>query len=309
MGTNKKSQLIKSLLSGKLTKDKRQRFLKLESVEKEIEKQWDKSGKNMVNPMLKEQIWRKIKLRSTEKPENKVNIGLWSFLAASVAILLVVGGLWFNSYNPPSELIKVIAKENRIHILPDSSKVWMQAGSSIQYSKAFHKERKVWLSGNSLFEVYRHKGSTFQVYINKAFIEVKGTCFLIKQNNATENEIMLFHGKIEFCVESSGLRTAMKPLQKMRYNPNTAQTELEEIVNINWENGKYKFTDIPLAELIQAINQMHNADITLGKEVNQESAFTGSIRYDESLDDIISKICFSLNLRKEEKNNKTIIRK
>lgn len=309
MGTNKKSQLIKSLLSGKLTKDKRQRFLKLESVEKEIEKQWDKSGKNMVNPMLKEQIWRKIKLRSTEKPENKVNIGLWSFLAASVAILLVVGGLWFNSYNPPSELIKVIAKENRIHILPDSSKVWMQAGSSIQYSKAFHKERKVWLSGNSLFEVYKQEGSAFQVYINKAFIEVKGTCFLIKQNNATENEIMLFHGRIEFCVESSGLRTAMKPLQKMRYNPSTAQTELEDIVNINWENGKYKFTDIPLAELIQAINQMHNADITLGKEVNQESAFTGSIRYDESLDDIISKICFSLNLRKEEKNNKTIIRK
>lgn len=207
------------------------------------------------------------------------------------------------------ELVKVEAIQSRIYTLPDSTKVWMKSGSSIQYPKEFNKNRKVWLSGNSLFEVRKHEGSTFQVFIDKAFIEVKGTCFLIKQNNTTENEIMLFHGKIEFCVESNGQRTIMKPLQKMIYNPSTAQTEIKEIINIKWENGKYKFTDAPLADLIQVISQMHEADITLGKDVNQESSFTGSIRYDESLEDIISKICFSLNLKKEKKNNKIIIQK
>lgn len=208
-----------------------------------------------------------------------------------------------------NELVKVIATQSRTYILPDSTKVWMKSGSSIQYPKEFNKNRKVWLSGNSLFEVRKQEGSTFQVFINKAFIEVKGTCFLIKQNNTTENEIMLFHGKIEFCVESNGQRTIMKPLQKMIYNPSTAQTEIKELINIKWENGKYKFIDTPITDLIQVINQMHDADITLGKDVNQESAFTGSIRYDESLEDIISKICFSLNLKREEKNNKIIIQK
>ena len=47
-----------------------------------------------------------------------------------------------------------------------------------------------------IFEVYKHEGSFFQVHINKAFIEVKGTCFQIKQTNAEKNEITLFHGKL-----------------------------------------------------------------------------------------------------------------
>ena len=196
-----------------------------------------------------------------------------------------------------------------MYTLPDSSKVWMEPGSSIQYTKAFNKERKVWLSGNSLFEVYKHEGSTFQVHINKAFIEVKGTCFLVKQDDIKQNEITLFHGKIEFNVESTGQKTVMKPLQRVIYNPRNAEMRVEQITNIKWENGKYNFTDIPLQELISIINQMYNSDVTLAKGINHESAFTGSIRYDEPLEDVVNKICFTLNLNKEEHANKIIIKK
>ncbi|WP_230585037.1 DUF4974 domain-containing protein, partial [Bacteroides fragilis] len=42
-------------------------------------------------------------------------------------------------------------------------------------------------------------------------------------------------------------------------------------------------------------------------KVNKNCAFTGSIRYDESLEDVIDKICFSLNLRKKEINHEIII--
>lgn len=313
MKQSKKSNLIKRLLSDKLTTHERESYADLEPIKNEIKKQWETSAEKPVDLKIKEQIWKKVKAKCHKENNGKVHVELiWYFAAASVAILLTIGGLWMNSPSDKlqmDELVKVIATQSRTYILPDSTKVWMESGSSIQYPKEFNQSRKVWLSGNSLFEVSKHEGSTFQVFIEKAFVEVKGTCFLIKQNHTTENEIMLFHGKIEFCVESSGQRTIMKPLQKLIYNPSTAQTEIEEIINIKWEDGKYKFTDVPLTELIQIINQMHEADITLGKDVNQESAFTGSIRYDESLEDIISKICFSLNLKKEEKNNKIIIQK
>ena len=162
---------------------------------------------------------------------------------------------------------------------------------------------------NSLFEVYKHEGSTFQVYIDKAFIEVKGTCFHIKQTDAEKNEITLFRGKIEFNVESTGQKTVMKPLQRVIYNPRNAEMRVEQITNIKWENGKYNFTDIPLQELISIINQMYNSDVTLAKGINHESAFTGSIRYDEPLEDVVNKICFTLNLNKEEHANKIIIKK
>lgn len=232
--------------------------------------------------------------------------------AASVAILLLIGGLWMilgDNKAEMNELVRIEAQQSMMYILPDSTKVWMKPGSSIQFAKDFNKDRKVWLSGNSLFEVYKHEGSTFQVYIDKAFIEVKGTCFHIKQTDAEKNEITLFRGKIEFNVESTGQKTVMKPLQRVIYNPRNAEMRVEQITNIKWENGKYNFTDIPLQELISIINQMYNSDVTLAKGINHESAFTGSIRYDEPLEDVVNKICFTLNLNKEEHANKIIIKK
>ena len=85
--------------------------------------------------------------------------------AASVAILLLIGGLWMilgDNKAEMNELVRIEAQQSMMYILPDSTKVWMKPGSSIQYAKDFNKDRKVWLSGNSLFEVYKHEGSTFQ---------------------------------------------------------------------------------------------------------------------------------------------------
>lgn len=311
MDINEKKNLIKSLLSGRLTKQQRKYFAGLEPVDKEIKKQWDESGNRLVDMAIKEQIWKKVKARCEQKKNNKVLVELrWYFAAASIALLFTIGGFWLSSRGDQikDELIKVTAQHSRMYVLPDSTKVWMEAGSSIQYAKTFVNNRKVWLSGNSLFEVYKHAGSNFQVYIDRAFIEVKGTCFHVKQNNTQKNEITLFRGKIEFNVESTGEKTIMKPLQRVIYNPDNAQTSIEQITNIQWENGKYNFTDIPLQELIRTINQMYGSSITLAKDINHESAFTGSIRYDEPLEDVIDKICFSLNLKKEAHTNETIIK-
>ena len=253
-----RKRLIKSLLSGRLSKKQRKAFADLESVNIEIKKQWNESGNRAADMAIKEQIWKKVKTKCEYRKNNRV----------------LVEPRWY-----------------------------------FQYTKAFNKERKVWLSGNSLFEVYKHEGSTFQVYIDKAFIEVKGTCFHIKQTDAEKNEITLFRGKIEFNVESTGQKTVMKPLQRVIYNPRNAEMRVEQITNIKWENGKYNFTDIPLQELISIINQMYNSDVTLAKGINHESAFTGSIRYDEPLEDVVNKICFTLNLNKEEHANKIIIKK
>lgn len=306
-----KKSLIKSLLSGRLTKKQRREFADLEPVDIEIRKQWNESGNSLVNVEIKEQIWKKVKNRCEYKERNQVPVELrWYFAAASLALLLTIGGFWLklNGDKIADEFIKITTQQSQMYTLPDSTKVWMEPGSAIRYAKTFDKDRKVWLSGNSLFEVYKHEGSTFQVYIDKAFIEVKGTCFHVKQTNAEKNEITLFNGKIEFNVEATGQRTIMKPLQKVIYNPSNAETRIEQIANIKWENGKYNFTDIPLQELISIINQMYNSYVILDKGLNHESAFTGSIRYDEPLEDVVNKICFTLNLNKEEHANRIIIK-
>lgn len=306
MNKDERKRLIKSLLSGRLSKQRRKEYADLDSVDKELKSQWDESGNKMVDMKIKEQIWKKVKSRCENNKSGKVHVEpMWYFVAASITLLFTIGGIWFGMTGDQltDELIEVAAHQNRMYVLPDSTKVWMDAGSTIKYSKAFAKNRKVWLEGNSLFEVTKQKENTFKVYIDKAFIEVKGTCFLVKQSNAKRNEITLFNGKIEFNVKSTGEKTIMKPMQRVIYNPAKAETKIEKVANIKWENGKYNFTDIPLQELINTINDKYSSNITLAKDINQESAFTGSIRYDEPLEDVIEKICFSLNLTKEVHEN------
>ncbi len=306
-----KRSLIKSLLSGRLTRKQRKDFADLEPINIEIRKQWNESGNRHVSVEIKEQIWEKIKDRCDYKKRNQVLVKLGRYcVAASLALLLTIGGFWLKSNGDKieDEFIKITAQQSQMHTLPDSTKIWMEPGSAIKYAKRFDKDRKVWLSGNSLFEVCKHKKSIFQVYIDKAFIEVKGTCFHVKQTNTERNEITLFNGKIEFNVEANGQRIVMKPLQKMIYNPTNAETRIEPIANIKWENGKYNFIDIPLQELISIVNQMYNSDVILDQCINHESAFTGSIRYDEPLEDVVNKICFTLNLNKEEHANRIIIK-
>ena len=170
-----KMNLIKGLLSGRLTKKQRRGYAELESVDKELKIQWNESGNKTIDLKIKEQIWEKVKARCIDRKKDKVLSELrWYFAVASLALLLTIGGLWVNSVrnNIEDEFIKVIAQQNQMYILPDSTKVWMEPGSSIKYAKAFNQKREVWLEGNSFFDVYNQEGSFFQVHIIKSFIVV-----------------------------------------------------------------------------------------------------------------------------------------
>ena len=47
--------------------------------------------------------------------------------------------------------------------------------------------------------------------------------------------------------------------------------------------------------------------MSLVRKFTEQSSFTGSIRYDESLNDVIEKLCFSLNLTYKNQNNEIVI--
>lgn len=158
-----------------------------------------------------------------------------------------------------------------------------------------------------MFHVRKQHGNTFKVYIDKAFIEVKGTRFLVDKKEAGNNEIMLFNGCVEFNVEATGKQIVMKPMEKIFYNSVNAEIGIRKIENIEWQDGKFKFDAMPLNRLISIINQMYHANIVYeGKD--ETSPFSGTIRQEEALDDIILKICFLMNLKEERVGNTIIIR-
>jgi ferric-dicitrate binding protein FerR (iron transport regulator) len=71
-------------------------------------------------------------------------------------------------------------------ILPDGTRVWLNAASSIRFPTSFEGERTVTMTGEAYFEVAHDNAHPFKVNAASLFIEVLGTHFNVK---AYANEV------------------------------------------------------------------------------------------------------------------------
>lgn len=302
-------RLIKDLFKDKLKRPEINKLSEIDMVEQRMKNQWIKCNER-VDPKIGEQIWTKI------QKEYKMSAGKrylfrirQPLIAACVTLALIIGGYFLYMVIPAldrQEFVEILAESDMLYVLPDSSKVWMHPGSTIRYVKDFTKNRKVWLKGSSLFEIHKYPGSKFRVHIEQAFIEVKGTKFLVEKTEDGKDEITLFHGCIAFKAERTGEEITMKPLQRILYDPSDSKIQTRNIENIEWQYGKFKFNAMPLKQLLHIVNQIYNTHIIFeGKE--ESSPFSGTIRQDESLKDVVDKICFIMNLHKRTFNDSIII--
>lgn len=268
-------------------------------IEEEVENESDVAVGNL--------IWNKIDKR-LHVSRRFYRLKVVSSVAASVAILFLAGWTYFMWGNRLSdEMLIVEAAESRNYILPDGSKVWMEAGSRIECAGDFSENRNVKLEGNSTFEVLKQNGKPFRVYLANSCIEVKGTCFSVNQDIAEANVITLYNGRIDF-ISAGKEAVELYPSQQLVYDSVKLKSTVKPISsNICWENGDFRFSEIALSELVDFIGQKYRVSIEL--EGLKKLNITGRIHYDETLDLVIKKICFSLKLNYRFVNNKYVLYK
>jgi ferric-dicitrate binding protein FerR (iron transport regulator) len=100
-------------------------------------------------------------------------------------------------------------------LLPDGTKVWLNAGSRLSYdSDMLRKDiRAVTLSGEAFFDVAKDKDRCFVIHTDKIAIRVLGTAFNVKaypRDKITETTLM--RGSVELTVNN-------KPYQKIVLKP------------------------------------------------------------------------------------------
>ena len=257
---------------------------------------------------IEEEIWTNITdVCWNHKPAKKKLSGYnrgFRILAAAACLLLVVGTWYLITSRASLETIILGPADTRMtYVLPDSSVVWLAAGSTLSYQDDFLKERKVVLEGETSFEVKKMTGgSPFRVYFKDALVEVKGTEFNIKSDDEVA-EVTLFTGKIDFQVTGQEA-IEVKPAQRITYyiDSKTIETETLDIEGYDWRKEEYNFTDKPLGELINLINKKYHTKVCFENKKNRDNLFTGTIRKDEDLAKVLRKISisFGLNTRQEK---------
>lgn len=282
-------------------------------INEQLKSQWECLNTSPIEESSRLRIWNNITRRrtTTAKPSvSSLRRHFIPYMAASIFLLLLGIGVFLQNKNTPlldPEFITIKSSKNQEYILPDSSKVWMQKNSCIRFSQDFTEKRTVWAEGNCIFDVRKIENSIFVVNIHQASIEVKGTRFQIIQRSDEEINITLFTGRIDVYSDFSDKKISMKPLEELSLNTSNQSMQISQFNNFNWENEKYIFSDISLTELVKKIEILHQVKIELRCKNNIKASFTGSIRHDEPLDEILEKVCYSLDLKFMIENDVIII--
>ncbi len=119
--------------------------------------------------------------------------------------------------------------ERKIITLSDNTKIWLNAGSQLRVDEKYGKQnRKVYLSGEALFDVIHNESLPFIVYTDKYEVKDLGTVFNVKAYPGDkESETSLIKGKVEIKMANSKHRIFLSPNQKAVINDND-ELEMKE---------------------------------------------------------------------------------
>lgn len=237
----------------------------------------------------------------TQKQKKRISL-LWY----AAAILVVGIGAAFLLTRPsgvPSELLTVNAPYGKLlHItLPDGSKVWLDAGTTLQYSPHFTgKTRTIRLKdGEAFFDVVHDPGKPFVVEANSAQVVVIGTSFDIKAfANENETKVTVSSGKVG--VLPAGPQKSAALLLPNEQAIIVRQTKRLTIHKINaadmstWRDNKLVFEKEDFQNVMNALERKYNVRINvLNKDLLHQKI---TLRLDnQPITDVLSVMGFSNN--------------
>lgn len=182
--------------------------------------------------------------------------------------------------------------------LPDGSKVWLNANSSLHYPARFTgDERSVTLTGEAYFEVAKTKtGMPFKVVTHQETVEVLGTHFNI---NAYADEPNIKTTLLEGAVKVSAINkevvtheVVLKPGQQSSLSGahlDVSFVNTEEV--IAWKNGMFMFKDADLKTVMRAVARWYDVDVAY-EGVLPKREFSGEIYRNLNLNQVLDLLSF-----------------
>jgi transmembrane sensor len=195
--------------------------------------------------------------------------------------------------------------------LPDGTKVWLNAASSLRYPTAFTgRERKVTVTGEAYFEVAHNANLPFVVNVNdKEEVTVLGTHFNI---NAYENEKAIHTTLLQGSVKVGSRQWAVGSGEKAEGSRQKAETKEQSVVLkpgeqvslshtsqlsqpipvqtgevIAWKNGLFNFEGASLGEIMRQLERWYDIEVSYEKGIPNVE-FEGKMTRDVPLSDLLS---------------------
>jgi ferric-dicitrate binding protein FerR (iron transport regulator) len=200
--------------------------------------------------------------------------------------------------------------------LPDDSRAWLNAASSIRYPLAFAgDERRVEVTGEVYFEIEpRVNAATGRrvpfivVAGDRAEVEVLGTRFNV---NAYEDEgeikATLLEGSVRFLARGTGDAVLVKPGEQARLDAggrvHLAPVNTREVMA--WKEGKFMFDTADIHAITRQISRWYDVEVELRGDITCH--FGGTISRDVNISRVFHVLEQTGGVRFSMENNKVIV--
>lgn len=165
-------------------------------------------------------------------------------------------------------------------ILPDGTKIWLNAMSSLRYPTHFSKnERRVMLAGEGYFEVAKNKTLPFRVECRNQLVEVLGTQFNINSYQDEKNvRTTLVEGSVQLSALKGNKKVLLKPGNQAALSGESFSVlPVDTDAEIAWKNGSFVFNKQSLDGILRELSRWYNVDIEYRNESARKRLFSGSI--------------------------------
>jgi transmembrane sensor len=218
--------------------------------------------------------------------------------AAMLAVLISIPAFifYFSQPNSSAELsyTAVSADYGQISkvLLPDSSVIWINSGSTIRYNNQFSEtNRDIQLVGEAFFKV--HKNKDLPMIVNSADLRVKvvGTEFSVSAYPEENSiQVVLEKGKVELnSTTHANYNQEMKPGEMASFNKEKKLISLSKVntaMFTSWKDGIINIYNLPLSELVIKLEKRYNQKFVVDDEL-KKLPFTFTIK-NESLSTILT---------------------
>ena len=172
-------------------------------------------------------------------------------------------------------------------VLPDGTKVWLNAASSIKYPTVFnYGPREVEVTGEAYFEVSHQadkKGERvpFIVHTNRMTVQVLGTHFDVNAySDEPETKTTLLKGSVAANEKDSNKAVTLKPGEQAIVS-NTKFTDVrvqpaDVDKAVAWKNGLFQFNDDRLQAILRQVSRWYDVDIDCAAD-KKDLRFNGVI--------------------------------
>lgn len=195
-------------------------------------------------------------------------------------------------------------------LLPDGTKVWLNAASSIRFPTAFTgKERRVSVTGETYMEVAEDVNRPFMVETRRVEVMVLGTHFnIMAYSDEPAVKTTLLEGAVKVMVYGGQAEAVIRPGQQAIAGNGDGKIDVKKVDATDvaaWTHGFLSLKDCSVREFMNQLSRWYDVDIRYAGKI-PDRRLGGMINRNAPLSDMLSALR-AAGIRTRLEGNKIII--